>query len=74
MAGRFNHRRRLVAADCHHRDVDPGRAARLPPARCRMSRPPGPPHLDLQFRFGRIFAEDAGINLSRIGIGIGVRI
>jgi hypothetical protein len=29
--------------------------------------------LDFQFRFGRIFAEDAGINVSRVGIGIGVR-
>jgi hypothetical protein len=29
--------------------------------------------LDLQFRFGRIFAEDGGINVSRAGIGVGVR-
>jgi opacity protein-like surface antigen len=29
--------------------------------------------LDLQFRFGRIFAEDAGINVSRLGLGIGFR-
>ena len=28
---------------------------------------------DLQFRFGRILAEDGGINVSRAGIGIGVR-
>jgi opacity protein-like surface antigen len=29
--------------------------------------------LDLQFRYGRIFAEDAGINVVRAGIGVGVR-
>jgi len=29
--------------------------------------------LDLQFRFGRVFAEDAGINVSRLGLGIGFR-
>src|SRR5258708_30986644 len=29
--------------------------------------------VDLQYRFGRIFAEDEGINVSRAGIGIGVR-
>lgn len=29
--------------------------------------------VDLQFRFGRILAEDGGINVSRAGIGIGVR-
>ena len=29
--------------------------------------------VDIQFRFGRIFAEDGGINVSRAGIGIGVR-
>ena len=29
--------------------------------------------LDLQFRFGRILAEDSGINVSRAGIGVGVR-
>jgi len=29
--------------------------------------------VDLQYRFGRIFAEDDGINVSRAGIGIGVR-
>ena len=29
--------------------------------------------VDLQYRFGRIFAEDQGINVSRAGIGIGVR-
>jgi hypothetical protein len=29
--------------------------------------------LDLHFRFGRIFAEDHGINVSRAGIGFGFR-
>ena len=29
--------------------------------------------VDLQFRFGRILAEDGGINVSRAGIGVGVR-
>ena len=29
--------------------------------------------VDIQFRFGRIFAEDGGINVSRAGIGVGVR-
>ena len=29
--------------------------------------------IDLQFRYGRIFAEDAAITVSRIGLGIGVR-
>src|SRR5258706_533020 len=29
--------------------------------------------VDLQYRFGRIFGEDEGINVSRAGIGIGVR-
>jgi hypothetical protein len=29
--------------------------------------------VDLQYRFGRIFAEDEGINVNRAGIGIGVR-
>ena len=29
--------------------------------------------LDLQFRYGRIFAEDGGINVVRAGIGVGVR-
>jgi opacity protein-like surface antigen len=28
---------------------------------------------DFQFRYGRIFAEDQGINLSRAGLGIGIR-
>jgi hypothetical protein len=27
--------------------------------------------LDLQFRYGRIFAEDGGINVVRAGIGVG---
>jgi opacity protein-like surface antigen len=30
-------------------------------------------NLDLQFRYGRIMAADAGINVIRAGIGIGVR-
>ena len=29
--------------------------------------------IDLQYRFGRVFAEDEGINVNRAGIGIGVR-
>jgi len=29
--------------------------------------------VDLQFRFGRILAEDGAINVSRAGVGIGVR-
>jgi hypothetical protein len=29
--------------------------------------------VDVQFRYGRIFAEDEGINVSRAGIGVGVR-
>jgi hypothetical protein len=29
--------------------------------------------LDGQFRYGRIFAEDAGINVTRVGLGLGVR-
>ena len=29
--------------------------------------------VDVQFRFGRILAEDGGINVSRAGIGLGVR-
>ncbi len=29
--------------------------------------------LDAQFRYGRILAEDAGINVARAGIGVGVR-
>ena len=29
--------------------------------------------VDVQFRFGRILAEDGGINVSRAGIGVGVR-
>jgi len=29
--------------------------------------------VDFQFRFGRIFADDAGINVGRAGIGVGVR-
>ena len=29
--------------------------------------------VDFQFRYGRIFAEDTGINLSRAGIGLGIR-
>ena len=29
--------------------------------------------VDIQFRFGRIFAEDGGINVSRAGVGVGVR-
>jgi opacity protein-like surface antigen len=29
--------------------------------------------VDFQFRFGRILAEDGGINVSRAGIGVGVR-
>jgi opacity protein-like surface antigen len=29
--------------------------------------------VDLQYRFGRIFAEDEGINVNRAGIGVGVR-
>ena len=29
--------------------------------------------VDFQYRYGRIFAEDGGINVSRAGIGIGVR-
>jgi hypothetical protein len=29
--------------------------------------------VDLQYRFGRIFGEDEGINVNRAGIGIGVR-
>jgi hypothetical protein len=29
--------------------------------------------VDLQYRYGRIFADDGGINVSRAGIGIGVR-
>jgi opacity protein-like surface antigen len=28
--------------------------------------------LDFQYRFGRIFAEDAGINVNRAGIGVGI--
>jgi opacity protein-like surface antigen len=29
--------------------------------------------IDVQFRYGHIFADDAGINVSRAGVGIGVR-
>jgi hypothetical protein len=29
--------------------------------------------LDLQFRYGRIMADDSGINVSRAGIGVGER-
>ncbi len=29
--------------------------------------------LDFQFRYGRIFAEDQGINVTRAGLGVGVR-
>jgi opacity protein-like surface antigen len=29
--------------------------------------------LDLQFRYGRIMADDGGINVSRVGIGVGLR-
>ena len=29
--------------------------------------------VDVQFRFGRILAEDGGINVSRAGLGVGVR-
>jgi opacity protein-like surface antigen len=29
-------------------------------------------HVDLQYRYGRIFADDGAINVSRAGIGIGV--
>jgi opacity protein-like surface antigen len=29
--------------------------------------------VDLQFRFGRILADDGGINVSRAGLGVGVR-
>ena len=29
--------------------------------------------VDAQFRFGRIFAEDGGINVSRAGVGVGIR-
>ena len=29
--------------------------------------------VDFQYRFGRVFTEDEGLNVSRAGIGIGVR-
>ena len=29
--------------------------------------------LDFQYRYGRIFADDGGINVSRAGIGLGIR-
>jgi opacity protein-like surface antigen len=29
--------------------------------------------LDFQYRYGRIFADNQGINVSRIGIGVGIR-
>lgn len=29
--------------------------------------------VDLQYRYGRIFAEDAGITVNRAGIGVGIR-
>ena len=29
--------------------------------------------VDFQFRYGRVFTEDEGLNLSRAGVGIGVR-
>jgi opacity protein-like surface antigen len=29
--------------------------------------------IDLQYRFGRILAEDEGININRLGVGVGVR-
>jgi opacity protein-like surface antigen len=29
--------------------------------------------VDVQFRYGRILADDAGINLGRVGLGVGVR-
>ena len=29
--------------------------------------------VDLQYRYGRIFADDGGINVSRAGVGIGFR-
>jgi opacity protein-like surface antigen len=28
---------------------------------------------DLQYRFGRIFADNQGINVNRVGVGVGVR-
>jgi opacity protein-like surface antigen len=29
--------------------------------------------VDFQYRYGRIYADDGGINLNRAGVGIGVR-
>jgi hypothetical protein len=29
--------------------------------------------LDLQYRFGRVFTADDGINVNRAGAGIGIR-
>jgi opacity protein-like surface antigen len=29
--------------------------------------------VDFQYRFGRVFASDGGINVNRVGIGIGIR-
>jgi opacity protein-like surface antigen len=29
--------------------------------------------VDVQYRYGRVFAPDQGININRIGVGIGVR-
>jgi len=29
--------------------------------------------IDFQYRYGRVFTEDEGLNVSRAGIGIGVR-
>jgi opacity protein-like surface antigen len=29
--------------------------------------------LDFQYRYGRIFADDQAINVSRAGLGVGVR-
>ena len=29
--------------------------------------------LDLQYRYGRVFTSDGGLNANRAGVGIGVR-
>ena len=29
--------------------------------------------VDFQYRYGRIFADTQGINVSRVGVGVGVR-
>jgi hypothetical protein len=29
--------------------------------------------IDLQYRYGRVFMSDEGLNISRAGVGIGVR-